>query len=433
MKASKLEKLFVALLLVVFGGIVVHAPLSVGLGTLWPDFSLGVKVWKELILVTCIPLALVIVTRRKLWGELLGDWLFRIILAYAGLHFLLVPVFYQGEASTAAGIAIDLRYVLFFTLAYTAVRILPGYRRWFVRVGVAGAFVVVGFAALQLFLPPDILAHIGYGKDTIQPYLTVDKNPNFIRENSTLRGPNPLGAYAGIVLATLTAVWVRKRGWLDIRYHKLVYAVLAMCASVALWVSYSRSALVAGIFGVLLVFVLAYARKLPARAWIGSAVVALAIVGGLAMARNSYFVSNVLLHENPNGGSAISSNDDHVESLTSGWAQFLQHPLGEGIGSTGSASLFSGAHDVVENQYLFVAHEAGWLGLGLFLVIFLLILFRLWKRRQDWLSLGVFASGIALAGIGLLLPVWADDTVSIVWWGIAAVALGGKHARHTAK
>lgn len=433
MKASKLEKLFAALLLVVFGGIVIHAPLSVGIGTLFPDFSLSVKVWKELILVACIPLAITIVTRRKLWGELLGDWLFRVILVYAGLHFLLIPLFYQGAASTAAGLAIDLRYVLFFTLVYTAVRVLPGYRRWFVRIGVAGAFVVVGFAALQLFLPPDILSHIGYGKDTIQPYLTVDKNPNFIRENSTLRGPNPLGAYAGIVLAASAAFWVRKRSWLDSRRRKSAYTLLAVCAGIALWVSYSRSALVAGIFGVVLVLVAAYARKLPARMWIVTAAVVVAAVGGLALARDSYFVSNVLLHENPNGGSAISSNDDHVESLTTGWSQFLQHPLGEGIGSTGSASLFGGAHDVVENQYLFVAHETGWLGLGLFMTIFVLVMIRLWNRRQDWLALGVFASGIALAGIGLLLPVWADDTVSIVWWGIAAAALGGKYARFKAK
>lgn len=433
MKVSKLEKLFVALLLVVFGGIVVHAPLSVGLGTLWPDFSLGFKVWKELILLACIPLAITIVTRRKMWGELLGDWLFRAILVFAGLHFLLIPAFYQGAASTAAGLAIDLRYVLFFTLAYTAVRALPEYRGWFVRVGVAGAFIVVGFATLQLFLPPDILSHIGYGKDTIQPYLTVDKNPNFIRENSTLRGPNPLGAYAGIVLAGLAAFWVRKRTWLDSRRRKLAYVLLAVSASVALWVSYSRSALVAGIFGVLLVLAAAYARKLPARMWIVAAAVTVAIAGGLVIARDSYFVSNVLLHENPDGGSAISSNDDHVESLTTGWSQFLLHPWGEGIGSTGSASLFGGAHDVVENQYLFIAHETGWLGLGLFMTIFLLVLIRLWSRRQDWLALGVFASGIALAGIGLLLPVWADDTVSIVWWGIAAVTLGGKHARRKTK
>jgi hypothetical protein len=48
---------------------------------------------------------------------------------------------------------------------------------------------------------------------------------------------------------------------------------------------------------------------------------------------------------------------------------------------------------------------------------------RLWRKRSDWLALGVFAGGISLAIIGLLLPVWVDDTVSIIWWGMAAIAL----------
>ena len=46
-----------------------------------------------------------------------------------------------------------------------------------------------------------------------------------------------------------------------------------------------------------------------------------------------------------------------------------------------------------------------------------------WKRRQDWLALGVFGSGIGLALIGVLLPVWVDDTVSIVWWALLAIVL----------
>jgi hypothetical protein len=78
---------------------------------------------------------------------------------------------------------------------------------------------------------------------------------------------------------------------------------------------------------------------------------------------------------------------------------------------------------IIENQYLFIAHEVGWLGLALFIVFFGMILWRLWQGRQDWLSLGVFASGIGMALIGLLLPVWADDTVGIIWWGLAAIAL----------
>ncbi len=433
MKSNRLEKLFLILLLVVFGGIVIHAPLSVGLGVLFPDYDLLIKSWKELLLVGCIPLALIIVTRRKLWQEVLGDWLFRCILAFATLHFLLVPVLYQGAASTAAGLSIDLRFLLFFCLVYVAVKVMPEYRRRFVQVGVAGAIVVVGFATIQLFLPPDVLSHIGYGKNTIAPYLTVDKNPQFIRENSTLRGPNPLGAYAGIVLSSLAAVWALKKGWLNSNRRKLGYALLTACAYVALWVSYSRSALVAGVAGVALALAIPLARKVPRAMWVAGIVAVAALVGGLAMTKGSNFVSNVILHENPNGGSSVSSNEGHVESLVTGWNQFTHQPWGAGVGSTGSASLFSGTHQVIENQYLFVAHEAGWLGLVLFIGIFGSILVRLWHRKQDWLALGTFASGIALGSIGLLLPVWADDTVSIIWWGMAAIALGGNYARHKAK
>jgi general stress protein CsbA len=435
MKLNRLEKTFIVLLLVVFGGIVIHAPLSVGLGTLFPDYSLLIKSWKEILLVISLVLACGIVTRRKLWKEFMNDWLFRLIAGFAALHLLLVTVLYQGVASTAAGLSIDLRYFLFFSLVYVAVKLFPQYRRRFVQVGVVGACVVVGFAALQLFLPRDVLSYIGYGKTTIQPYLTVDKNPEFIRENSTLRGPNPLGAYAGIVLCCLAAFWVRKKEWLFAQSsRRLGYAVLAACAFVALWVSYSRSALVAGIFGVLLVGAVSVARKLSRKAWIASAAILAALVGGLVMTKGSDFVSNVILHENPSGGSSVSSNDDHVESLVTSWNRFVHQPLGDGVGSTGSASLFSGTHDVIENQYLFVAHEAGWLGLLLFLVISGMVLMRLWKRRQDWLALGVFASGAALALIGLLLPVWVDDTVSIIWWGMAAIALGGTYGpRRTTK
>lgn len=433
MKLGRLEKTFLILLLVVFGGIVVHAPFSVGFGTLFPDLSLLIKSWKEIVLVVALLLACVIASRRKMWREFLDDWLFRLLLAFAALHFLLAVIFYQGAASTAAGLSIDLRYLLFFSLVYVAVKIASQYRRRFVQVGVVGACIVVGFAALQLFLPRDILSHIGYGKSTIQPYLTVDKNPAFVRENSTLRGPNPLGAYAGIVLSAMAAFWVLNKKWLNSNRRRLSFGVLGVCAAIALWVSYSRSALVAGLVGVLVVLAVSLARKMSRRAWLVSAIVVAALAGGLAMSKGSDFVSNVILHENPNGGSAISSNDDHVESLVTGWSRFVRQPWGDGVGSTGSASLFSGTHDVIENQYLFVAHEAGWLGLLLFLAIYGMVLARLWRARRDWLALGTFSSGVALGLIGLLLPVWADDTVSIIWWGMAAVALGGSYARRTAK
>jgi hypothetical protein len=154
-----------------------------------------------------------------------------------------------------------------------------------------------------------------------------------------------------------------------------------------------------------------------------------AIGGGLVAARSSEFVSNVLLHENPTGGSAISSNDGHVSSLVDSFSRMVHQPLGGGVGSTGSASLYGDHPIIIENQYLFVAHEAGWLGLILFLAIFGMVLYRLWQQRRDYVALGLFASGIGLALVGLLQPVWVDDTVAIVWWGLAAIAIGGQHGK----
>jgi hypothetical protein len=434
MKITRLEKLYVAVLMVIFGGIVFHAPLSVGLGVLFPDLSLLIKSWKEILMLILAVVGAVIVTRRRIWVELWNDWTLRIATAIVALHLVISLVFYKGLAPTFAGLAIDLRYIAFFVLVYIAIKLFPQYRKPMVMVATVGAFVVVGFATLQFFLPADILSHIGYSKETIAPYLTVDKNPDYIRVNSTLRGPNPLGAYAGMVLGLIAAAFVREK--LNFKNKNVVIGtvILTICSLAALWLSYSRSALVAGIITVATVFVVSVIRKFSRRAWIVSCAVAFAIVGGLVAGRSSEFVQNVILHENPNGGSAISSNEGHVESLQYGVSQLLREPFGSGVGSTGSASLFTDKPVVVENQYLFIAHEAGWLGLLLFVALYGVVLVRLWRYKKDWLALGVFASGIGLGLIGLLLPVWVDDTVSIIWWGLAAIALaGGGYARNKTK
>lgn len=429
------EKLYVGLLLAVLGGIVIHAPLTVWLGTVLPDYAVAVKFWKEALLLGAIILLIYIAWQKKKLGELLSDRLVQISLSYAGLHLLLVPLIYKGAMPALAGLMIDLRYVAFFVLVWSCLKLYPKLRPLFVKTAVIGAVVVMVFALLQVFvLPRDILAHIGYGKTTIEPFLTVDLNDAFVRINSTLRGPNPLGAYAGIVLAMAAAAVcyqkVPKNIWL-----RILVGLLVIGGAVSLYVSYSRSAIVAGIAMVAIVLVVSLRKKVSRKVWIGGSVAVFAVAGGIAALQGPAFVSNVILHENPGGGSEQKSNDGHVESLQQGSAKVLSQPFGAGVGSTGSASLYGNEGVIIENQYLFIAHEAGWLGLGLFMWLFLLILARLWNRRKDYLALGMFASGIGLAAVGLLLPVWADDTVSLVWWGLAAVAIAGKevHDRHKTK
>ncbi len=426
---KRLEKFYAYALLVIFAGIVVHAPLSVWLGTVFPNDALLIKSWKEIIMLLLVPVAIWLVSQHKLWREFGRDIIFRLLIIYAALHLLILAIWWPGAAQASAGLAIDLRYVLFFGLVYTLIRIAPGYKKTVVKVGIAGAALVLGFAFLQLFLPADVLSHIGYNEHTIQPYLTVDKNPDFIRVNSTLRGPNPLGAYAASVLIIAAAFVLRQKKSLDDRKTLWLVCGLVFTAAAALWVSYSRSAQLAVIVGIIAVVVGAQIKKISRNVWIVGGTVVFLLLAGLVIGRNSTFISNVILHENPNGGSSISSNDGHASSLANGLHNMIHQPFGAGIGSTGSASLLGNNGVVIEDQYLFIAHEAGWLGLALYICIFGFIMWRLWSRRSDYLALGLFGAGVCLAVIGLLLPVWVDDTVSIVWWGLAAVAIAGKEQR----
>jgi O-antigen ligase len=223
----------------------------------------------------------------------------------------------------------------------------------------------------------------------------------------------------------MAAIVKRRVG--NTRKPQIIAAILAVGGLVALWASFSRSAWLAAVIAVVIVAIPALYNKISRKVWIISVVIiGIIIGGGLTFGSGSSFLSNIILHDNPNGGSSTKSDQGHLSSVQSATSAALHQPLGAGVGSTGSASLLTNHPLIIENQYLFTAHEAGWLGLILFGCINVWILVRLWKKRSDYVALGVFASGIGLVIIGFLLPVWTDDTVSIIWWGFAALVIGGK-------
>ena len=423
-----LKNIYITILLVIFGGVVLHAPLSVWLCSVFPDYDLLFKSWKELLMILAGLIVVFLLFKRKQL-RLLKEPVIVLAGVYGMLHLLSALFTKNDILSIFAGLLIDLRYVLFFCLVYLAVKMWPSCRKLFIRVAVAGSLVVLIFAMLQIFvLPKDVLKYIGYSLDTIAPYMTVDENPDFVRINSTLRGPNPLGAYAVMALALAVAYLVKNR----LRCNKKALIVLAVAivgSLIALWFSYSRSALIAAILSLVIVLIFGVFRKLSKKSLviIGGFAVLIVGIGGLLFLNNNYLVSNIILHEDPSGDVSINSNEGHINSLVDGVKLLLSQPFGAGVGSTGSASLYGNSPIIIENQYLFVGHEVGWLGLIVFLIIFGLIMSRLRRLRKNWLALGVFASGLGLAVIGLLLPVWADDTVAIIWWGLAAIAISGRN------
>jgi hypothetical protein len=423
-KMRLIEKLCAGLLLVVFGGIVLQGPISVGFGTLFPHYSLLIKAWKEiLILLAAILLAIIMVEKKQM--RLLKDPLVLLAVAYVVLHLIVVitPMTNVNINQVIAGLMIDLRYIAYFVVVYLFLHIYPAYRKNFLTVFIFGGCVVVGFAILQVFiLPHDILKYIGYTKDTTAPFLTVDQNPSYIRINSTLRGPNPLGAYALIIL-TFIAAMCMKRKLPPTRQFKMIAVILIVGGIVALWASYSRSALIGAVIALTIAVIGTARAQVPRKVWIGLGVGIVVIIGGLAATWNTPFVSQVILHENPTRYNLVNSNEGHAASLQQGVARMAAQPLGAGIGTTGTPSLYGSRPLIIENHYLYVAHEVGWLGLVLYMLLFIMIIVKVWRVRVSYVALAVCAGGVGLAVIGLLLPVWADDTVAIIWWGLAAVAM----------
>jgi len=417
--------LYIVILLVIFGGIVLHAPLTVWLSSNFPDCSLFIKSWKEILMLIASFIAIYLLYKYKKFNVLKNPLILAIV-AYAVLHLVLLFINNQGLMPSLAGLIIDLRYLLFFVLVYVATQLFPDKKSLFLKVGIVGALVVVIFAVLQVFvLPKDFLSVFGYGENTIAPYLTVDQSQDYIRINSTLRGPNPLGAYMLIVLALAFSAFANKKVK-KTKKSLIIFLILVFGSLIALWFSYSRSAMLGVAIALAVIFLVKFFNKLSIKNWLTIGAVFVIGAGGLFTMRNTDFISHVVLHENPSEGNNVNSNEEHINSLDNSLGEVISNPLGDGVGSTGSASLLGDDSKVVESQYLMVAHETGWLGLAYFLSIYTLVLWQLWNKKKDWLSLGVFASGIGLAVIGLFLPVFADDTVSIVWWGLAGLVIGGK-------
>jgi O-antigen ligase len=102
----------------------------------------------------------------------------------------------------------------------------------------------------------------------------------------------------------------------------------------------------------------------------------------------------------------------------------VHQPFGAGPGTAGPASEHNNhPARIAENYFLQVGQEAGWLGLGLFIAIVVLIGKSFWDRRiePNQLVIVMLSSLVGLIVVNLLLPAWTDDTLAYVWWGLAGI------------
>jgi O-antigen ligase len=235
-----------------------------------------------------------------------------------------------------------------------------------------------------------------------------------------LRGANPLGAYLLVPISLLAVLLLnpKRRTVLQAAFLAALLTVLFFSFSRSAWIGAALSILV-----VLLVSVRTRLSQLTAAGIIGTLVVAGA---GLTLVfHESPRFENFIFHTQTNSHIKTSSNDDHLSALKTGLNEIWDHPLGQGPGTAGPASIYNQGHDprIAENYFVQIAQETGWLGFALFALINLGVGYLLWLRRADPLALSLFASLIGLTFVNLLSHAWADDTLAYVWWGLAGVAM----------
>lgn len=397
-----------------------HEFLATWIGSNFGHYD-GVRLWKELLILILIPICIYIGYKTptlKKW--LKNDWLVRLILVYAVLTISLGIWSYKtGRVNKNAlgdGVITDLRFPLFFLITAIAAHKATFLKKFWQQILLIPSAIVVGFGILQLFLPLNFLSHFGYGSKTIPAYETVDQKVQYHRIQSTLRGANPLGAY---LILTISAcfIYLKKNMWL-----KLILAGLSI---IALFFTYSRSAYLGLIISLVALYYLIKLKPKYRKRFV-IACACLVVVGAILIVTLRYnsVAENVIFHTSNSSHAATSSNAQRASALKDGLKDVAKQPLGEGPGTAGPASVHNNhPARIAENYYIQIAQETGWLGLILFLAINILIALRLWDKQKDPLASLLLASLLGISFINLVSHAWADDTLSLLWWGLAGIML----------
>jgi O-Antigen ligase len=405
-----------------------HALLTVWLSSIFGHYTV-LRLWKELVLVGLVVAAIVVVVRtpgpmKKVFRQPLFRLLIVVIVAYALLTVVsgLVAVSSGRVTWTALGYGLvsNLRFLAFFMVCIVAASYFHGFFKGrFGKLAHWPAIVVVIFGLLQfLVLPADILRHVGYGPDTISPFIAVDGKLNYIRAQSTLRGPNPLGAYMVVVATALAAMIIHQR--------KKYQLLLMVGVLTVMYATYSRSAWIGLLLSLLVLAVVYIPKRLRVPVAAGCVVLAIVASGLIFALRDNNTAQNVLFHTDETSKASTSSNYDRANALNGGFRDIVREPFGRGVGTAGPASVYNDSRvRISENYFLQIGQEVGAVGLLLFMMICGLVGAVLWQlRAKNPIAIVLLASLVGLTFINFLSHAWADDTLAYVWWGFAGLCIG---------
>ncbi len=430
LKHSRALSLVLAIITVVILLLPFHAFLTVWVASNFGHYTIA-RLWKEG-LVTIAGLIVIgwLITDSKLRSAIFGNRLSWLILAYSALDLILALVAKEQHSvsskALAYGLLDDLRFLAMFIICYAAAIKSKLLNAHWQKLILWPAVIVVLFGLLQMsVLPANVLTHFGYGPKTIMPFETINNNSHYVRILSTLRGADPLGAYLILPISALAVLLVKFKG----RLKDWLALALLIAAMVVLFGSYSRAAWIGALLSLLVIGLVIISKQWLRKhqkllfGALGLIIIALAL--GFVLLSHSSRFQNIFYHTQSNSKVAVSSNQAHLSALKDGVKQVVNHPFGEGPGSSGPASVYNHYRPplIPENYFLSVGAESGWIGMILFMAINVYLGWLLWQRRRSPFALTLLASLVGITFVNLLALSWTDDTLSYLWWGLAGLCI----------
>lgn len=397
-----------------------HAFLTTWLGATFGYRALW-QSWKEIVIASMALAWLWLVWRHpERFSHIAKQHWFQAVVAFGvcGLVASLLALSKHDLALTPFlyGLKTDTEFLVVAALAYSVATSSFIHRA--VKLTLGAGIIVSLFVLLQAYiLPPDWLASFGYNQDTIPPYLKLTATSDTLRFAGTLGGPNQLGTYLVIIIAlTLTSL---------VQFPILAIGlILNLCA---LWQSYSRSAWLGALATMPLLWL-----HIPHRhrrlALLGGGVGVLLVAAVTIMQLNKYpALQESILHSTATHHSNPASSDSlRLVSIKEGLKAVMSSPLGHGFGSAGPATFQNSQPFIIENQFLQLAYETGWIGLASFLLVIAWLVKEAWHSRswQTGRAMALAVTAIALAG--LTLPTFTDSTTAIIAFALLGLTAGDK-------
>jgi hypothetical protein len=379
------------------------------------------RIWKEILIALLMPLVLLLAWSRSDTEQFLKtSKVVRLYLAYivlyAGWGAWALHRHNVNKTALIYGLIVDLRFIGFFLMTYIIASHSPFLKKNAVKILIIPAAIVAVVGILQkLDMPQSFLAYF-YGKGTIPPYQTIDSGSKIQRLQSTLRGPNPLGAYSVLAVTAFA-------GFIKQQYLRFVAIAATL---VVLFYSYSRSGWIGALISL---WLLAWWMLLKShhKVWLVSSIIAIVVLtgGSFYFLRSNHTAQDTFLHTNSSSKAPTSSNEVRLASIKDGVRDVIHEPLGRGPGTAGPASFRNKPHEtrIAENYYLQIGQEVGVLGMAIFIAINVLVAKELWYKRRDLLAKVLLASLVGITFVNLLSHAWADDTLGLLWWGLAGICL----------